>query len=160
MEPHMGEEGYSILERHEMLEGTQWASEFTWEELKNVARYLFVFKVAKGMNVFKEGSNGNHMFILVEGQVNVIKEDVEGHRKILTTIPKGKAFGEMALFDGEFRSATVMAADHATMLVLTKDNLYRLMDDCPRLGAKLLFKLGKIISQRLRATTGKLVDLI
>jgi CRP/FNR family transcriptional regulator, cyclic AMP receptor protein len=156
----MNGEGYSICEQHEMLEETQWASEFTWEELKNIARYLHVFKVAKDMNVFKEGSSGNRMFILVNGRVDVIKEDMEGHRKVLTTIPKGKAFGEMALFDGELRSATVMAADHATMLVLTKENLLQLIDAYPRLGARLLLKLGKIISQRLRATTGQLVDLI
>lgn len=151
---------YSLKQRHEMLEETQWACEFTWEELKNVAIYLSVSKVARDMHVFKEGSDGNSMFIIVDGRVNVIKEDAEGRRKILTAVPHGKAFGEIALFDGERRSATVMAAEHTTMLVLTKESLCRMLEDHPRLGAKLLFKLGKIISQRLRATTGQLVDLI
>ncbi|MDA8123989.1 MAG: cyclic nucleotide-binding domain-containing protein [Deltaproteobacteria bacterium] len=154
------EVGGGVEERHAMLEDTHWAAEFTWEELKHFARYLHVFKVAKEMNVFTEGSVGSNMFILVAGRVDIVKEDLEGNRKVVTTIPPGKAFGEMALFDGEQRSATVMAAEHSTMLVLTKENLQRLLDDQPRLAGKLLLKLGKIISQRLRATTGQLVDLI
>jgi CRP/FNR family cyclic AMP-dependent transcriptional regulator len=112
------------------------------------------------MNVCKEGSPGDNMFILVEGRVNIVKEDVEGHRKVVAAISKGKSFGEMALFDGEPRSATVMAAVDSTMLVLSKENLERLLDEHPRMGSKLLLKLGKPISRRLRATTGQLVDLI
>jgi CRP/FNR family cyclic AMP-dependent transcriptional regulator len=156
----MAEIGDTLQQRHAMLEETQWAAEFTWDELKNIAKYLHVFKVAGEMNIVKEGNVGDQMFILVEGRVNIVKEDLEGQRKVVTTIPKGKSFGEMAVFDGERRSATVMAATDSTMLVLTKENLQRLLEEQPRLGAKLLFKLGKIISQRLRATTGQLVDLI
>ena len=152
--------GYSVQERHDMLEETQWASEFSWEELKNIAFYLSVSKVTQGMDIFKEGSEGNCMYIIVDGRVNIVKEDMEGHGKVVTAVPRGKAFGEMALFDGERRSATVLAAERTTMLVLSKENLHKMMEDYPRLAAKLLFKLGKIISQRLRATTGQLVDLI
>jgi CRP/FNR family transcriptional regulator, cyclic AMP receptor protein len=152
--------GDSAEQRHALLEETQWASDFTWDELQTFATYLHRFRVAGGMNVFREGSPGDNMFILVEGRVNIVKDDIQGHHKVVTTIPKGKSFGEMALFDGEPRSATVMAAVDSTMLVLAKQNLLRLLDDHPQLGAKLLLKLGKLISQRLRATTGQLVDLI
>lgn len=150
----------SVLIRAEMLEKSQWASEFTWKEIENLARYLAIARIAPGATIFKEGTVGERMCILVEGNVNVVKVDAHGRHKVLTTITKGKAFGEMTLFDGEPRSASVLAAVPTTMLVLTRDNLEQLLDNHPRLGAKLLLKLGKVISQRLRMTTGQLVNLI
>jgi CRP/FNR family transcriptional regulator, cyclic AMP receptor protein len=78
----------------------------------------------------------------------LIKGDIDGKHKILATFSKGKALGEIALFDGEPRSATVVADGPVTLLVLSRENLDRLLADHPRLGAKLLFKLGKIISRR------------
>jgi CRP-like cAMP-binding protein len=100
------------------------------------------------------------MCIIVEGRVNVVKEDGEGHKKVLAAIAKGKAFGEMTLFDGEPRSASIVAEETTTLLVLTREKLQQLVEDHPRLGSRLLFKVGKIVSQRLRMTTGQLVDLL
>jgi CRP/FNR family transcriptional regulator, cyclic AMP receptor protein len=149
-----------IRQRSEMLEKTQWCSEFTWQDVALIAWYLSLSRTPRGMTIFPEGSLGQHMCILVDGRVNVVKEDGEGRKKVLATITKGKAFGEMTLFDGESRSASVVAEEPTTMLVLTRDKLQRLVEDHPRLGSKLLFKVGKIVSQRLRMTTGQLVDLI
>ncbi|MHB8771382.1 MAG: Crp/Fnr family transcriptional regulator [Syntrophales bacterium] len=150
----------SVLIRAEMLDKSQWASEFPWKEIEILARYLAISRIAPGTTIFQEGTIGKRMCILVDGSVNVVKNDAHGHHKVLTAITTGKAFGEMTLFDGEPRSASVLAAGPTTLLVLTKENLDQLLDDHPRLGAKLLFKLGKVISQRLRMTTGQLVNLI
>jgi len=149
-----------VLVRAELLEKCQWASEFTWKEIENLARYLTISRIVQGATIIKEGTAGERMCILVEGRVDVVKDDESGHRKVLTTITKGKAFGEMTLFDGEPRSASVLAAEPTALLVLTREKLERLLDEHPRLGAKLLFKLGKVLSQRLRMTTGQLVNLI
>lgn len=143
-----------------LLERTQWASEFSWGEIEQLAHYLFISRIGAGMTICREGESGDCMCLLAEGRVNVIKGGPEGRPKVLATISPGKAIGEMALFDGEPRSATVVADSPATLLFLSRENLERLLAEYPRLGAKLLFKLGKIISQRLRMTTGQLVDLI
>jgi len=144
----------------ELLEKTQWAGEFAWSEIEQLARYLAISRIGAGMTICQEGENGDYMCLLAEGRVNVIKEGVVGQRKVLATVSQGKAIGEMALFDGEPRSATLVADSPATLLFLSRENLDRLLAEHPRLGTKLLFKLGKIISQRLRMTTGQLVDLI
>jgi len=100
------------------------------------------------------------MYLIVEGSVNVVKEDVSNRGKVLSVITKGKVIGEMALFDGQPRSAKVIATDDATMLVLSRDNLERLIDDIPKLAAKLLLKLGALISHKLRMTSSMLADYI
>jgi len=156
----MTEIGHALQERAKMLETTQWANEFSWNEIENIAKYLYISKAAKGSAIFNEGSRNAEMYLIVEGSVNVVKEDVSNRGKVLSVITKGKVIGEMALFDGQPRSAKVIATDDATMLVLSRDNLERLIDDIPKLAAKLLLKLGALISHKLRMTSGMLVDYI
>lgn len=151
---------YTLKQRAEMLEKTQWASDFSWKEIENMAKYLHVTKTPSGMHVFNEGARESYMCIIADGAVNVVKHDSDGKEKILSSITAGKVFGEMALFDGEPRSAAVVAAKEATMLVLTKDSLDLLMEEAPRLGTRLLYKLCTQLSQRLRMTSGKLINYI
>jgi len=156
----MTEIGHALQERAKMLETTQWANEFSWNEIENIAKYLYISRTVKGLAIFNEGSRNADMYLIVEGSVAVVKEDVSNREKVLSIITKGKVIGEMALFDGQPRSAKVIATDDATMLVLSRDNLNRLIDDIPKLAAKLLLKLGALISYKLRMTSGILVDYI
>ena len=150
----------TLQERAEMLETTRWVSEFSWKEIENMARYFVVSKKEKGMNVFLEGDHEKYMGLVVRGSVNVIKKDAKQQEKILSVIGKSGIFGEMMLFDGEPRSATIVAAEPTVLLILTQEYLDCLVKEIPVLAAKLLWKLGKILSQRLRMTSGKLIDFI
>ena len=156
----MTEIGHALQKRAEMLEATQWANEFKWNEIESIAKYLYISKAAKGSTIFNEGTRNAEMYLIVEGSVTVVKEDVSSHGKVLSVITKGKVIGEMALFDGQPRSAKVIANDDTTMLVLSRGNLDRFIDDIPKLAAKLLLKLGALISYKLRMTSGILVDYI
>lgn len=156
----MVEAGEAIKERAEMLESTQWAEEFSWTEIQSLARYLNLLKTGKGRTLFHEGDREAYMGIIVHGSVRVIKQDANHHEKVLSVIGKGKTFGEMVLFDGEPRSATIVSADHSVLLLLSRESLDRLMKEVPGLAAKLLLKLGRLLSQRLRATSGQLVNFI
>ena len=64
----------------------------------------------------------------------------------------------MALIDGEPRSASGIAAKETIIFFMTQDNLVRLTRDDPQLGVQLLWKISRLISRRLRQTTGMLVD--
>jgi len=148
----------SLEERAELLERSQWMPELSWRQVENLARYLQGARTVRGGTMIHEGSREAFMCILAEGRVHIIKEDVEGREKLLSVITRGQTFGEMSLFDGEPRSASVKAAEDTTVLVLTRANLHRLMEEAPILGAKILYKLGRLMSQRLRMTSGKLVE--
>ena len=152
--------GEGIKERAEMLESTLWVSELSWEELDILARYFYVSRKEKGATVFREGDRENYMCLIVQGSVQVLKKDVKQREKVMLVIGKGKVFGEMMLFDGEPRSATIISADRTVLLILSRENLESLMKDVPKLASKLLWKLGRMLSQRLRMTSGKLVEFI
>ena len=70
----------------------------------------------------------------------------------------GQFIGEMAIFDGESRSASVQAIEDSLIFILTKDELDHLIDEVPRVAIKLIMKLAKAMSQRLRISSGLLVE--
>lgn len=141
-----------------MLESTHWAQEYGWAEIENLAKYLYTSKAAKGKAIIAQGFRDAEMYIIVDGSVTVLKEDGANREKVLSVVTRGKVIGELALFDGQPRSARIVANSDTTMLVLSRNNLDRLINDSPKLAAKLLLKLGALISQRLRQASGILVD--
>lgn len=154
----MAAEDKGAARRAQMLAGTSWARDFSRPELRTIGQYLDHEKVGAGSLICREGEKSAFLCILVEGKAAVVKEARDRKRKVLAEIRKGQAFGEMSLFDGEPRSASVYADEETAVLVLTKDKLDRMIRENPALGAKLLLMLSKTLSQRLRLTNGKLVD--
>jgi CRP-like cAMP-binding protein len=152
--------GESIRERAELLEGTQWAEDLSWKEIELFVKYLDTSRIKKETPVFHEGAREAYMCIVVKGSVKVLKQNEKHQGKTLSVLTKGKTFGEMVLFDGEPRSATIVSADDTVLLILTRENLDRLIRESAGLAAKILLKLGKLLSQRLRVTSGMLVDFI
>ena len=152
--------GENLKERAELLEGTQWTEDLSWKEIEIFVRYLDTSRIKKDIPVFYEGAREAYMCIVVKGSVKVLKKNEKNQGKTLSVLTKGKTFGEMVLFDGEPRSATIVSADETVLLILTRENLDRLIKEAPGLAAKILLKLGKLLSQRLRITSGRLVDFI
>lgn len=143
----------------EMLDQTQWASEFSWNQLHKISHYMQGWKADKGTVIFEEGNIDQSMSIIVKGSVDIVKADHEQHSRTIATIHAPQSLGEMCLLDGEPRSAQAKAVTDVVMLVLTKDDFFALAKDAPLLAVKLLWKISSMISRRLRKTSGQFVEL-
>jgi CRP/FNR family transcriptional regulator, cyclic AMP receptor protein len=73
----------------------------------------------KGEVVFKEGEEGNHAYVIQDGEVEIIKE-IDGQTVVLGVIGKGGMFGEMALIDSKPRMAMARASKGSTIIVVTQ----------------------------------------
>ena len=146
-----------VKARAELLDATRWANEFAWAEIESIAAHLRVERRAQGDRVCKEGDRDPSLFVIAEGSVAIVKQDA-GEERLLARLGPGQTIGEMALLDGQPRAATVAAAEDLVLLVLDRAALERLVDEKPRLGVKLLWKLARFLSQRLRQTSGTLAD--
>jgi CRP/FNR family transcriptional regulator, cyclic AMP receptor protein len=147
-----------VKARATLLDETRWANEFAWPEIESLAHHLRLEQRRKGDIVCREGDSDPSLFIIAKGSVSITKHDAAEKEKVLARLGPGQTLGEMALLDGQARSATAVAAEDLTLLVFTRAELDRLVDEKPRLGVKLLWKLARFLSQRLRQTSGALAQ--
>lgn len=141
-----------------MIERTQMFKEFTRAEIEALARYARAYGVEAGKVIFKEGQKAAYLCIISEGKVDVLKQNENRESKKVNTIREGRSFGEMAIIDDMPHSATTVAAGPVKLVMITKQKLEHLTKDNPALGVKVLWELAKLMSLRLRQTTGTLVD--
>lgn len=143
-----------------MLENAQMFKDLEWSQIEALSGYVQIYRAAPGAVLFREGDKGDFMCIVLEGKLEVHKEDNRRVDKTVTTVFPGRSLGEMTIVDGEPRSATAVAVAPSTLAVLTQENFMQIMRDKPALSAKLLLKIAQLISQRLRLTSGILVDYL
>lgn len=98
--------------------------------------------------VFREGEPGDHLLVVMQGRVKVSLASADGKEAILSLLEPGDVFGEMALLDGEARSASVTAMEASTFLVIWRRDFLPFLERNPQVALKLLAAL----SRRLRAT--------
>ena len=118
------------------------------EELAGLAALLSRRRYAKGEVIFHQGDAGTALYIVEEGGVKIVLGSEEGKEVILALLGRGDFFGELALLDGEPRSADAVARDATQLLALRRDDFLRFVLDKPRVAASLL----AVLSRRLRRT--------
>jgi CRP/FNR family transcriptional regulator, cyclic AMP receptor protein len=97
---------------------------------------------------------------VLEGKIEVLKRDRQNTPQLLAEVEAGRTLGEMSMIDGEARFATCVAAGTAVIAVLDRESLARIIVEQPLLGAKILMELVLMLSQRLRATSQRLLGLL
>lgn len=100
--------------------------------------------VAAGQVVFNEGDPADAMYVVVAGEVAVsIADKALGLSCELARLGPGQAFGEMALLTGGQRSATVRAVDDASLRMLSRDILYKLVQVAPQVALQMAGMLAR-----------------
>jgi len=139
------------------LELTQWAADFSWNQICTISRHMESYTATKDTVIFDEGAEDNTMAIVIKGKIDIIKKESGSKTNIIASIMPSQSFGEMSLIDGEARSAQAIAATDVEMLFLSKERLLIMQDENPKLAFKLLWIIAQMLSQRLRRTSGNLV---
>jgi CRP/FNR family cyclic AMP-dependent transcriptional regulator len=110
----------------------------------------------RGETVFHAGDPGDALFIVADGRVKItVPSDDGSEPAILTTIGPGGFFGELALLDGARRSATAVAMDAVTTMILRRVAFDRLVDEQPALRRALFTALAA----EIRRLTAQVQDL-
>jgi CRP-like cAMP-binding protein len=107
--------------------------------LRNCAEQLRLRRFRRGETIFHQGDPGDSLFVIQSGSVKIILPSPEGEEAaIIATLARGDFFGELALLDGAYRSATAVAVEPAETLVLRREPFERLIDTDPDLRRALL----------------------
>jgi Small-conductance mechanosensitive channel len=107
----------------------------------------------RGETVIQQGDDGESMFVLVDGQANVVVQRDGGHRNV-AVLNSGDCFGEMSLLTGEKRSASVIANQDCELVEIGKPVLGRSLKENPQ----LLKQLSELLAQRQIANEASLAS--
>jgi CRP-like cAMP-binding protein len=141
-----------------MLVDSDLFSHLSPAELRAAAHYFGVNKIGQDEDVFDEGDIGAFMCVVHSGSISVLKANVNNELVGVATLGQGRAFGEMAVLDGERRSATCKAAEDSVLLTLSKEALDKMLEEHPRIAARIIRAVAVSLSRRLRMAVGQLVD--
>lgn len=144
----------------QLLERAQIFSDFPRSDIQLLAHYARAYAVKKGDIIFREGHKGSFMCIVIDGRVDILKESDSHEKKRITTVRPGKTMGEMSIIDELPYSATAIATEDTKVVMITKLNFDVMTKKHPELGLHVMRKIAKLLSLRLRQTTGILLDYL
>jgi len=136
----------SITERILHIKGIHIFGGLSVNELGAIASVTEEEEFTEGEIVIKEGDSGETMYLIIKGDVSVIKGHGTSNEIELDRIGAGDYFGEMALFEGDVRSATIRTTEDSRLLVLHKREFTEIVREYPQIALSIC----KVLSQRMR----------
>jgi len=138
----------------ELLENLQWLGSLSSGEIEGLASRAETVEWDAGETVFEEGELGHCCYIVHHGSVRVTRRFPDGRRITLARMGAGDVFGELALFAGERRSATVQADEPTAAVTLAADDLISILRTSPDASVGMMVTLAN----RLRSTNERLLE--
>jgi CRP/FNR family cyclic AMP-dependent transcriptional regulator len=144
------QEKRQIFERHPLF-GMLSAS-----EIDSLISYSRVERYTAGREIFAKGSPGQSLVAVLRGSIKISSLSNEGKEIVFNIINSGEIFGEIAVLDGEERSADATAMTDCELLVLNRRDFVHLVEHRPDLCMIML----RILCQRLRQTSEQVEDVM
>lgn len=101
----------------------------------------------KGQTIFYEEDMGTSFYLILSGQVKIVMLSSDGREHILGLLREKDFFGEMAILDGEPRSATAVALSDVKTVTITREDFHRLLRNNPDMSIKIMAVLCKRLRQ-------------
>ena len=124
-------------------------------ELDEILGFATERRVRRGQMIFQRGDNGSSMMAVLRGRVRISSVSGDGKEVTLNVISPGEIFGEIALLDGEPRSADATAIEETQLLVVERRQFLPFL----RRNEGLFLRLLAVLCRRLRRTSMALEDI-
>jgi CRP-like cAMP-binding protein len=143
-----------------LLDGLKLGAALGWDEVRQIAGSMQLKSFPAGTTIIQEGRKATSLAFIEQGVVTIQKEEAGGSERHIIDLSRDAVIGEIAFFDNEPRSATVVAKTDVRLLILTRESFDLLVETNPALAIKTLFYVGRVLSRRLRQVTGRFVGLL
>jgi len=139
------------------------------QEVAGILKITKERRFSKGETIMQEGQEGDSMYIVADGDVEVSKTlamkggegDFTKREKILKRFKAedNVVFGEIAMIDRENRSASVVTTTDCILLEIRRKDLLDLMEKRPQMGIKILKRIAQLLASRLRQSSQDVIRL-
>jgi CRP-like cAMP-binding protein len=119
------------------------------QQIERLSSCSITRTVNRGATIFAKGDPGSSMFAICKGTVKIGVASVDGHDAILNLLRKGDIFGEIAILDGNLRSADAVATADCELLVIERRDFLPILRSEPELALKFI----EVLCERLRRTS-------
>jgi CRP/FNR family transcriptional regulator, cyclic AMP receptor protein len=143
------------MDRVALLSGSPLFEMLSNQELEAVCALLVPRNIAPGGVIFEEGALGDGLYLVASGEVEVFQS---ASPQPIATLTVGECFGEMALVDKEYRSATVRARTDVQLLHLSPEGLAAFRKVQKDGFAFLVMNIARMLSVRLREANLRLTQ--
>ena len=144
------------LNRQEILAGHFLLRHLQPEELSRLAANATLVHHRPNATIFQKGDPGGSMMAVIRGRVKICTYSADGKELVLNIIDRGSLFGEIALLDGQPRSADAVAIENTELLILERNRLMPFLNANPEIATRLI----EVLCQRLRRTSEALEDAL
>jgi CRP-like cAMP-binding protein len=112
-------------------------------DLEQISRVAVARNYPRGVRVFHEGDTSDACYIVRSGDLRVTREHPDGRAIALATLGPGDIFGELAMLDGEARSASVETLSECELLALPAGDVRRMLQSSSEITVKLVVALTR-----------------
>ena len=123
--------------------------------IDRLGSYMKARKVPRGTNIFSKGDPGTGLLGILAGAVKISVASAEGKDAVLNILHAGEIFGEIALLDGQPRTADASAMSDCELVVIERRDFVPFLHDHP----EVMLKLIEILCSRLRRTSEQVEDV-
>ena len=128
--------------------------------MRFLAELVTVSDLAPGSVVFREGDEGQELFVLLSGELEITKRSRTGHDARVAMLGPRDWFGEMSVLDIMPRSASVRALSPARLIHITSKDLDALYRRDVKSYALIIQNMAREMSRRLRVADGIMAELV
>jgi CRP/FNR family transcriptional regulator, cyclic AMP receptor protein len=125
------------------------------DALNRLASYSHTKSVKAGATIFERGDPGTSLFAVLRGTVKISNQSSNGKDAVLNMIPAGGIFGEIALLDGQSRTADAFAVSDCELMFIERRDFVPLVRQNPDIALKLI----EILCGRIRHTSEQVEDM-
>jgi CRP-like cAMP-binding protein len=129
-------------------------------QLELVAGICEVVELGPGEYVFREGDEGDRLYVIERGEVRISRVLPGTGEEALTVLKPGACFGEMAILDRSERSTDAIANSRCRLLSISRANFEAMLESDMALANKVLWSVVRMLCERLRMTNETLRSLM
>ena len=144
------------FDKHAILRGHPLFGHLGAEAIDRLASYSHSKSVSAGTTIFARGDPGNSLFAVCAGTVRISNRSTEGKDAVFNLINPGEIFGEIALLDGNPRTADALAVTNCDLMIIDRRDFIPMVTNSPEIALKLI----EVLCARLRRTSEQVEDVI
>lgn len=129
-------------EKIAFLKETELFAELSEPDLESICNIADEVVFPEGHTIFEEGAEGDSLYLLVDGEISIIKAETE----VLSFNERGYCFGEVALIDDKPRSATIKTSTSTRLLRITRNDFFEALARIPLIGRGMF----RVLNNKIR----------